>query len=155
MEKGDENMENDIQSNSRNPLTVEILEALKKAESIEAFTHEYIDSFVDITFKEYLDGLLAAKGAKKSAVIKASGLSDSYAFQIFQGYKSPSRDKLMALAIGLGVSYEECQRLLNLAGVNGLYAKNRRDAIIIFGLDKGLSVPELNDILFDLEEFTL
>ena len=143
-------------TNKRNKLlTEEILDALKKSENIKTFTREYVDSFVDVTFKEYLDGLLAAKNIKKSSAIKASGLSDSYAFQIFQGYKSPSRDKLLVLAVGLGATYDECQRLLKLAGANELYAKNRRDAIIIFGIEKGLSVPELNDLLFELEEFTL
>lgn len=137
------------------PYTNEILKALRETQDIETFTREYMDSFADVTFKDYLNGLLAAKKMKKAAAIKASGLSDSYAFQIFQGYKSPSRDKLLALAVGLETSFEECQRLLKLAGVNELYARNRRDAIIIFGLEKGLSVPELNDILFELEEFTL
>jgi len=137
------------------PKTREILNALKEANNIKTFTTEYVDAFVDVTFKDYLDSLLLAKGVKKAAVIKASGLTDSYAFQIFQGFRSPSRDKLLALAVGLGTTYDECQKLLKLAGVNELYVKNRRDAIIIYSLEKGLSVPELNDVLFDLEEFTL
>lgn len=140
---------------NKKPPTIEMLEAIKRASNIETFTREYMNSFVDVSFKEFLDGLIAARGVKKSVVIKASGLNDSYAFQIFQGYKSPSRDKLLVLAVGLRTSLEECQKLLKLAGVNELYAKNRRDAIIIFGLEKKLSVPELNDILFDMEEFTL
>jgi hypothetical protein len=137
------------------PNTQDFLEAIKRAGNIEAFARENVDSFMDVTFKDYLGGLLAAKKVKKSAVIKASGLPDSYAFQIFQGLKSPSRDKLIALAIGLRTNLEECQRLLKLAGVNELYAKNRRDAIIIFALENGLGIPELNDILFNLDEFTL
>ncbi len=137
------------------PVTEEILTALKAANNIKTFTTKYVNSFVDVTFKEYLDSLLAAKSVKKAAVIKASGLTDSYAFQIFQGFRSPSRDKLLALAIGLGVTFDECQKLLKLAGVNELYVKNRRDAIIIYGIEKGLGVPELNDVLFELEEFTL
>ena len=148
-------MDRNIWEPNEKPSTFEILEALKKAQDITTFTREYVDAFTDITFREYLEGLLDARNVKKSVAIKASGLSDSYAFQIFQGYKSPSRDKLLALAVGLRTSIDECQKLLKLAGVNELYAKNRRDAIIIFGLDKGLSVPQLNDILFELEEFTL
>lgn len=137
------------------PMTEEILAALKEADNIKAFTTKYVNSFVDVTFKEYLDSLLTAKAVKKAAVIKSSGPTDSYAFQIFQGFKSPSRDKLLALAVGLGVTFDECQKLLKLAGVNELYVKNRRDAIIIYGIENGLAVPELNDLLFELEEFTL
>ena len=150
-----QNTDNEIWGADQRPSTLEILEALKKAEDIAVFTQEYVDSFTDISFKDYLECLLLSREVKKSAVIKASGLSDSYAYQIFQGYTSPSRDKLLALAIALRTNLEECQKLLKLAGVNELYPKNRRDAIIIFGLERGLSVPQRNDILFDLEEFTL
>lgn len=152
-ERNGENSE--VWGKGEKPLTNELLELLKETESIEQFANEYVDCFVDITFKDYLNSLIESKGMKKSTVIRASGLSDSYAFQIFQGFKSPSRDKLLSLAIAMRLSIEECQRLLKLAGVNELYAKNRRDAIILFGLNKGLSVPQTNDLLFDLEEFTL
>lgn len=137
------------------PDTAEVLEALRRFDRVEDFANEYVDCFVDSTFKDYLNGLIESHGLKKYSVIKASGLSDSYAFQIFQGIKSPSRDKLLALVIGMRLNLSECQRLLKLAGVNELYAKNRRDAIIIFSLERKLSISQLNDILFDMEEATL
>lgn len=139
----------------RKPSTHDLLEALMRTKSIEAFTREYVDAFANVSFKDYLDGLLAAKNVTRSAVIKASGLNIPYAFQIFSGLKSPSRDKLLALAVGLRSSFDECQKLLKLAGVNELYARNRRDAIIIYGLENGLGITELNEYLFRLDEFTL
>ena len=149
------NTTNDVWGENDKPNTNEILEALRAAESIEEFSREYCSCFVDVTFKDYLSSLLETHGISKYAAVKASGISDSYAFQIFQGNKSPSRDKLLSLAIGMEISLQECQRLLKLAGVNELYAKNRRDAIIIFGLERGLSIPQINDILFDMKEFAL
>ena len=149
------NTMDDVWGDSSKPCTDEVLAALRGAESIEDFSREYCNCFVDVTFKDYLSSLLEAYGISKYAAVKASGLSDSYAFQIFQGHKSPSRDKLLSLAIGMQISLKECQRLLKLAGVNELYAKNRRDAILIFGLERGLSIPQLNDILFDMNEFAL
>ena len=152
---GEEIQNSGVWVQKEKPRTDEILEAIRHAKSIEDFTRRYSESFVDDTFKDYLNGLINSRGLKKSAVIKASGLSNSYAFQIFQGNKSPSRDKLLSLAVAIKLNYEECQKLLKLAGVNELYAKNRSDAIIIFGMERGLSVPQLDDILFELEEFTL
>lgn len=139
----------------KNTLTSEILELLNKAEDIELFTKEHTDCFGDLTLAGYLEHLMETKGLKKSQVIKASGLNESFAYQIFAGYKNPSRDKLLSLAIGMQLTLTECQRFLKLAGVSELYAKNRRDAIIIFGLNKGLSIFQINDILFDLDEFML
>ena len=155
MDEDSLNTIDDIWADNKKPSTVEVLEALRGADSIEDFSKQYFSCFVDISFEDYLNSLLETHGISKYAAVKASGLSDSYAFQIFQGYKNPSRDKLLSLAIGMHISFEECQRLLKLAGVNELYAKNRRDAIIIFGLERSLTVPQLNEILFDMEEFTL
>ncbi len=129
--------------------------SLRQTDDISQFTKDHMSLFVDLSLKEYLESLMAQYGLKKSQVIKASGLSEAYTYQIFSGLKNPSRDKLLALAMGMGLTFDECQKLLKLAGVNELYAKNRRDAIIIFGLLKRLPLDELNDILFDMEEFTL
>lgn len=136
-------------------LTAEMLELLARAEDIGVFMEEHAASYQDLTFSGYLDHLMRSKNLKKAQVIKASGLNESFAYQIFSGYKSPSRDKLLALAIGMQLTLTECQRFLKLASVSELYAKNRRDAIIIFGLQKGLRLVEINDILFDMEEFML
>ncbi len=135
--------------------TKDLLEALEQSKSIENFISDYNNCFVDISFKEYLDNMLTLYGLKKATVIKASQLSETYAYQIFSGLKNPSRDKLVALAVGMGLNLDECQKLLYLANVNVLYPKNRRDAVIIFGINKKLSIPEINDILFEVEEFTL
>ena len=149
------NKSDDIWHDRAKPDTCDILNELMVAESIEDFTHEYDGFFVDVSLKDYLNSLLEAHGFIKYAAIKASGLAENYAFQIFQGYKNPSRDKLLALIFGMQLNLRECQRVLRLAGINELYAKNRRDAIIIFGLDHNLNVPQINDLLFDLEEYTL
>lgn len=139
----------------KNVLTDEILAFLNKAEDIEVFTREQTDRFAGLTFAGYLEHLMEEKGLKKSQIIKASGINESFAYQIFNGYKNPSRDKLLALAIGMQLTLTECRRFLKLAGVSELYAKNRRDAIIIFGLNKNLSIFQINDILFDMDEFML
>lgn len=137
------------------PTTSDFLEILYQSDDISQFAQAHKSLFVDLSLGEYLESLMEAHGLKKAQVIKASGLSEAYTYQIFSGLKNPSRDKLLALAVGMRLSFDECQRLLKLAGVNELYVKNRRDAIIIFGLHKRLSLGKLNDILFDMEEFTL
>ena len=73
----------------------------------------------------------------------------------FSGVKTPSRDKLLAIAVAMKLTLDECQMLLRLARVNELYVKNKRDSIIIFGLMKQLDTKELNALLYDMEEFVL
>ena len=135
--------------------TKELLEALKISKDIRVFREENLSSFVDISLKDYLEDLIASRNLKRSDIIKASGLTEAYAYQIFAGLKSPSRDKMISLVLGMNLNLEECQKLLRLSGVNELYVKNRRDLVIIFAIVNGLSIPELNDLLFEFNEFTL
>lgn len=53
----------------------------------------------------------------------------------------------MSLAFGFGLNYEETDRLLKIAGVGALYPKNKRDAIIIYALENGMSIYDTDDIL--------
>jgi len=155
-------MDGKTEANERKPaqkkraiITDDLLEALRDSKTIEDFTNKYKNDYFDVNLNDYLDSLLAAKNLTKAQIIKASHLNRVYAYQIFSGVKNPSRDELLALAVAMGLNFEECQRLLRLAEVNELYVKNRRDSIIIFGLMKCLGVMELNDLLYEMKEFIL
>ena len=128
-----------------------LLEVLQTKKSYE----EVVDSepmFIKSTLSEYLNELVDTKGLKKASVILQSGLERTYAYQIFSGKKTPSRDKLLALAIGMKLTFEEVQNLLKVNGYAQLYPKHKRDNIIIFGFYKGQSMWELNDNLLVMDE---
>jgi len=77
-------------------------------------------------------------------------MDKNYAYQIFNGNKThPSRDKMIALAIGMGLNVLETRKLLKIAGACDLYARNPRDSVIIFGLNNRLSLIDTNELLND------
>ena len=49
----------------------------------------------------------------------------------------------------------EANRLLQAAGSNGLYCKNRRDAIVIFCLERGHSLQKTDEELYRFGEETI
>lgn len=108
--------------------------------------------FVYLTLSDYLHELIETKNLKKAEVILRSGIERTYAYQIFSGKKTPARDKLLALAIGMKLTFEEVQELLKVNGYAQLYPQNKRDNIIIFALCKGQSMLELNDNLLTMDE---
>jgi hypothetical protein len=55
----------------------------------------------------------------------------------------------LALAVAMGLNFEETQTLLKSAGYAPLYIKIPFDSIVIYGLYKGLSTSEINELLFD------
>lgn len=101
------------------------------------------------TVAEALTRRLAEKGLTRSGVISSGGLNDIYAHQIFSGKRRPSRDKLLCLAFGMGLDAAETQSLLKECGYAPLYAKDRRDSIILYALHHGQSLMKLNETLYD------
>ncbi|MDR1796740.1 MAG: helix-turn-helix transcriptional regulator [Clostridiales Family XIII bacterium] len=132
--------------------TVDIEDAMRRYDNIRDFLRDHVDGFQGVELSGYLQQIVKKKGISRADAIKAADISESFAYQIFSGDKHPSRDKLLALAIGLSMDAEECRRALKLAGHSELYLKNRRDAIIAFGLRKRLDIYEINDLLFQMDE---
>ena len=103
-----------------------------------------------------LEALLSEKGLVKADVIAKSEVSQVYAYQIFSGVKeAPNRDKVLSLLIAMELSLDEVQSFLKLAGYPFLYAKNKRDSIIIFCIQNRKSVIQTNNELYSHGEATL
>ena len=105
-----------------------------------------------VSLEEHLDALLDQKDTSRAKVIYRAGLDTVYGYQIFNGTRKPSRDKLLQLAFGFPLTYKETLTLLRIAGVGSLYVRRRRDSIIIFALNKGFSLEQLNALLEQEEE---
>lgn len=137
----------------KEPLTEELLEELLAAPD----PHRYIDrnNVGQRSLSEYLQQLLEEKGRKRADVVREAGLNETFGYQIFTGARKASRDKVLQLAFALHLSLRETDRLLQAAGVNELYCKNRRDAIIIFAIDKGYSLQKTDEELYRFGEGTI
>ncbi len=130
--------------------TEELLEILKSKKSIDDYFKNEIDELIFSSLAEYLELLLNEKKLKKSDVIKKSNIDKNYAYQIFNGNKNnPSRDKMIMLSIGMGLNVLETRKLLKIAKASDLYPRNPRDSVIIYCLNKGSDLIEVNELLSD------
>ena len=100
---------------------------------------------------EYLHSILEDHHVTVIQAIRRCNLDRSYGYQLFNGTRRPTRDVLLALAIHLGLTEEEAQRLLKLAGRPVLYARNRRDAAVLYCLSHRLPPEEAEELLSGLE----
>lgn len=132
-----------------------ILNQVNKTAKIQEFTTEYLDNQESLSLSDYLEKRLLAYGLEKSTVIKESNLSRTYAYQIFSGTRQPGRDRLLSLCLAMGLSLKETQRALSIAQLGNLYPKRKRDAALIFAMNKKLSVLQTNDLLFELGDKVL
>ena len=102
-----------------------------------------------------LTELYEKKSLTKAALARQAGMSEVYLHQVFAGRRNPSRDRLLCLCIGLEATLEETQELLKQCGFAQLYPKDRRDAIILYGILNGMDLFGVNDKLFAENEETL
>ena len=75
-------------------------------------------------------------------------MSEVYLHQVFAGRRNPSRNRLLCLCFGLSATLKETQELLKQCGFAQLYPKDRRDAIILYGILNGQDLFTVNDKLF-------
>lgn len=101
---------------------------------------------------EYLRELLQARELSTRSVIRRCNLDRSYCYQLLNGTRVPSRELIVRLALELRFTEAETQRLLKLAQRPVLYARNRRDAAVLYGLTHGLGADQVNALLRDLGE---
>lgn len=130
-----------------------LLNGIKDGEELENFINNEIPPQGSISFHDYFNSYLEEKHLEKPKIIQASGINRTYAYQILKGEKNPSRDKVLALALAANMDLNDINQCLKLAGMNELYEKSRKDAIIIFALNKGnLSMSDLDELLFEMGE---
>ena len=135
--------------------TDELLHELKRDENVAHFIEMNEEHLQKMPLHDYLAQLLSQKDRTKSDVIRASGLEATYAYHIFSGDKNPSRAKLLARALALGLDLKETSRLLHAAHLPQLYAKKSWDSVLIFALTHKKSVMETNLLLDKLGESPL
>ncbi len=137
----------------KEPLTEELLQELLNASDVRAFADKH--RMAKRNMSEYLQYLLDEHGLLRADVVREAGLNETFGYQIFMGQRGASRNKVLQLAFAMHLSLKEADRLLQAAGANGLYCKNRRDAIIIFCLDHGYGLQKTDEELYRFNEDTI
>lgn len=132
--------------------TDDLLKDLKSTKNIDDYISSNKIHFADVSLSDYLHKLLKEKKLKQADVIKRSELDSVYGCQIFSGKKNPTRDKVLCIAFGMGLNLAETQQLLKSCGLPFLYAKHKRDSIIIFAINRNLSLIKTNELLYAQEE---
>ena len=135
--------------------TNDLQEALMDAPDLNRFLDENRENFNNTSVADSLNQMILKQRISKSALARQSGMSEVYLHQVFSGRRTPSRTRLLCMCFGLQATVEEAQVLLKQCGYAPLYPKNRRDAILLYGLSHKETLFQINDTLFDKGEETL
>lgn len=127
--------------------TGNLLSILNSSRSVQDYLTKVESSMIHTSVGDELKKVMDEKGLKPGEVFDTAGISKSTGYDILSGKKHPSREKVLAFIVVMGLSQEEAQDLLKHSSYPPLYAKNAFDSTILFCLQNHLSLIECNDIL--------
>lgn len=135
--------------------TDDLRQELMERPDLDGYLKENQASFVQEDVTALLAAYFERGNQSKAALARKAGMSEVYLHQVFSGRRKPSRDRLLCLCVGMGLTLEETQQMLKRTACAPLYPKLRRDAIVLHGILHGFSLNEINDKLFVENEKTL
>lgn len=130
--------------------TQELLNILTSGVKLSEYYEKYENELYDINLVDYLELIRKEKEMKKADVIKNAQLERTYGYQLFNGTRTPSRNSLLCIGIGMKLNLEEMQMLLKVAHQAPLYARDLRDSAIIYGINKNCDMRAMEELLLEL-----
>ncbi len=131
---------------------LKVLNSLDNADELSGFLSDPAANALFSTFADYYLSLEKVKNTDNAELISKSNIERTYWYQLINKTRIPRRDKILAMCIAAGLSAGETQRGLEIAGTGILYARNRRDAIIIYALNNGLGLDGTQQLLMQFDE---
>ena len=136
-----------MQTASSRLRTDKLMRRLFRASTPEEALSEEGEFFEKEDFSACAASFCAEKDMVPERVIREAGIDRTYGHQLFNGTRMPSRDKAIQLAFGFGLDVDETQRLLRAARKSMLYPRLKRDALIIYCLQKKKDLAYTQQIL--------
>lgn len=130
-------------------ITKNLEKRLKESNNIDQYLENHEENMIQVDMSAILNNLISKSSLKKSDIIKQSGIATSYAYEILNGFKIPTRDKVLRFLIALQMDFEDVQTILKKCSYPTLYIRMKRDSIIIFAITNHKSVVETNIMLDD------
>lgn len=129
--------------------TNQLLKSIKetKTESL----NELLNQIPDLDFCGYVNHIIETKHTTRGKVLALTNIQRNYGYQIFDGSKKASKDKVIQLCLALGIDLHLSNNLLSLSNNGMLYPKVKRDALLIYCIENNKSVYETNELLMEYE----
>ncbi len=130
--------------------TTELLRELKRNScSLPDYLANHQDTFVNEDVKAFWENIIESRNYSKSNIINKADFSYCYFYEVINGRKSPTKDKIVRLGLAMKMTVEECQQALKISGRSALHPKNRRDSILIYAIEQKMTITQCNRTLAD------
>lgn len=119
---------------------------------VNDFLQNNEENFIDISLADYLEKMMDKYDTKKSEILRRAELiGNTYGYELFQkqNKKRFSRDIILRVCVGFPLTLEETQMALRLSKTAELYARNKRDSLIMLGIHRKYSLSEIDALLIE------
>lgn len=128
--------------------TNDLMEELSGQDTdLDRYFEENPTSFINVDIKEFWKNAVDTSSKTKSDIINKADLSYCYFYDVINGRKIPSKDKIIRIVLAMNLSLDDCQEALRISGKSALYPRIKRDSILIYAINKGYSIYQTNDLL--------
>ncbi|WP_026515231.1 macro domain-containing protein [Butyrivibrio sp. LB2008] len=101
------------------------------------------------SFEKHLQQMINKKGLKNSEVYAAANINKQYFSKLLKGKVKPSKEKVLALAVGLRLNMDETVDFLSLAGY-AFSPISQTDAVVRYFIEhETYNVIKIDMVLFD------
>lgn len=110
---------------------------------------EIQDEMLNISFGDFFRSTLLTKNITQQTVFLNADIGEKYGYKLISGEKhTKQRDVIIRLCFAGEFTFNETQRALRLYGMSPLYARIKRDALLITAFNKHIgNIIDLNQYL--------
>lgn len=118
---------------------------------------ELNDEMLNISFGDYFRDVLLTKNITQQTVFLNADIGEKYCYKLISGEKhTKQRDVIIRLCFAGEFTFDETQRALRLYGMSPLYARIKRDALLINAFNRHIgNIIDLNQFLKEQGEAPL
>lgn len=121
----------------------------RKLEDVSESLEDVLKKIYTESFEKHLQQLINKKGLKNSEVYAISNISKQYFSKLLKGKVKPSKEKVLALAVGLRLNIDETVDFLRIAGY-ALSPISQTDKVVEYFIkNKDYNVIKIDIVLFD------
>ena len=121
----------------------------KKSENVSESLEDVLKKIYTESFEKHLQQLINKKGLKNSEVYATSNISKQYFSKLLKGKVKPSKEKVLALAVGLRLNIDETVDFLRIAGY-ALSPISQTDKVVEYFIrNEDYNVIKIDIVLFD------
>ena len=124
-------------------------ESLSRSHKYSKSLEESLKKIHKYSFAGYLQQLINKKGMKNSEVYATANITKQYFSKLINGKVNPSKEKVIALAIGLHLNMDETKDILKIAGY-AFSPFSQTDTVVKYFINnKDYNVIKLDILLYD------